>query len=355
MQNIPITNLYYLLCYSWSRLDEGDLIDIDLERHDRLINLLAHVLHKGVSRLFRRGMDQVYEENGEETSRPRGRFDFSESLKAPLLAKNRLFCWYEELTKNALHNQIILTTIHSLCRCPELDGRLRHQLSVTAKHFSGISTISLRAEHFRRVQLHRNNGSYRFLLNVCELFFSSLIPDGSTGTYRFQDFTRDEVKMRRVFQEFVFNFYKMEQRDFRVSSEMLKWDVSSLSEGTSAFLPDMRTDVCLDSPTRKIVIECKYTPTLLQSYWGSSTFRSEHLYQLFSYLKHFEKLGGRHLACEGLLLYPSASKSLDSVFVTQGHPVRVATLDLTESWTSIRTRLFSFLNDWSTSTLLPVV
>jgi 5-methylcytosine-specific restriction enzyme subunit McrC len=63
--------------------------------------------------------------------------------------------------------------------------------------------VALKAEHFTRVQLHKNNGFYRFLLHVCELCFFALLADERRGEYRFKDFVRDKVRMRIMFEAFV--------------------------------------------------------------------------------------------------------------------------------------------------------
>jgi len=157
--------------------------------------------------------------------------------------------------------------------------------------------------------------------------------------------------MRKVFQDFVYNFYRIEQKHFAVSSERLDWDTSYADPEAQALLPDMVTDVCLDSSSRKIVIECKFTPDVLQENWGKLSARSEHLYQLFAYLKHLEPRGGTHEHCEGLLLYPTATRSVDFVFDTQGHTVRVVTLDLREPWADIKVQLLSLLNQWGPRSL----
>src|SRR5665811_1767925 len=119
-----------------------------------------------------------------------------------------------------------------------------------------------------RVQLHRNNAFYRFLLHVCELCYSALLAEEQDGGYRFRDFVRDEVRMRKVFQDFVYNFYRIEQRQFEVSSERLDWDTSEADDKALELLPEMITDVCLHSPSRKIVIECKFTPDALKEHRG---------------------------------------------------------------------------------------
>jgi hypothetical protein len=69
------------------------------------------------------------------------------------------------------------------------------------------------------------------------------------------------------------------------------------------------------------------------------------------YLKHFERRGGVHERCEGLLLYPTAAHPVDFVFSTQGHTVRVVTLDLRAAWTDIKGQLLNLLNPWKVSAL----
>ena len=156
--------------------------------------------------------------------------------------------------------------------------------------------------------------------------------------------------MRRVFQDFVYNFYRVEQGYFTVSSERLDWDTTYVDPEARALLPEMATDVCLDSSSRKIVIECKFSPDVLRENWGKLSARSDHLYQLFSYLKHFEGRGGAHEHCEGLLLYPTATHPVDFIFDTQGHTVRVVTVDLRETWSDIRTQMLNLLNPWRVKT-----
>ena len=80
-------------------------------------------------------------------------------------------------------------------------------------------------------------------------------------------------------------------------------------------------------------------PNVLQENWAKLSARSEHLYQLFAYLEHLERRGGRHEHCEGLLLYPTATHSVDFAFNTQGHTVRAVTLDLREAWNNIKVQM----------------
>lgn len=348
---IPIGNLYYLLCYAWNRLDERDFVNVEALPRQDLPNLLARILIDGVKRLLRQGIDRAYIAHTQDTQSPKGKIDLADSLKRGLLLRNAVACVVDELSHEVLHNRIIRTTLHRLAATTEVDPSLSHELRKLEKQLDDVSLITLRAEHFARVQLHGNIAFYRFLLHVCELCFFALLAEERHGQYRIKDFVRDEVRMRKVFQDFVYNFYRIEQSHFGVSSERVEWDTSDADREALRLLPDMVTDVCLDSPSRKIVIECKFTPNVLKEHWGKLSARSEHLYQLFSYLKHLERRGGTHQHCEGLLLYPTATHSVDFVFNTQGHTVRVVTLDLREAWTDIKVRLLDLLNPWKPSTL----
>jgi 5-methylcytosine-specific restriction enzyme subunit McrC len=347
---VPIGNLYYLLCYAWNRLDEKDFVEVEALPRQDLPNLLARILINGVKRLLRQGVDRIYIAHTQDSQNPKGKIDITDSLKRGLLLRNAVACVVDELSHNVLHNSIIRTTLHRLSSTAEVDPGLRHELRMLEKQLGDVSLVALRAEYFARVQLNRNNAFYRFLLHVCELCFFALLADERHGEYRFKDFIRDEVRMRKVFQDFVYNFYRIEQEHFTVSSERFDWDTTYVDQKARTLLPEMITDVCLDSSSRKIVIECKFTSDVLQENWGKLSARSEHLYQLIAYLKHLERRGGVHENCEGLLLYPTAAHPVDFIFDTQGHTVRVVTLDLRETWNDIRTRLLNLLNPWNAST-----
>jgi 5-methylcytosine-specific restriction enzyme subunit McrC len=265
---IPIGNLYYLLCYAWNRLDERDFVEIEALPRQDLPNLVARILINGVKRLLRQGIDRIYIASVRDSQNPKGKIDITDSIKRGLLLRNAVACIVDELSHDVLHNRIIRTTLHRLAATAEVERSLRHELRILEMQLDDVSLIALRAEHFARVQLYRNSAFYRFLLHVCELCFFALLAEEGHGQYRFKDFVRDEVRMRKVFQDFIYNFYRFEQKHFVVSSERIDWDTSYVDGEARALLPEMLTDVCLDSVSRKIVIECKFTPNVLQESWG---------------------------------------------------------------------------------------
>jgi 5-methylcytosine-specific restriction enzyme subunit McrC len=294
---------------------------------------------------MRRGLDRGYVEIEDETTTIRGRIIVGDTLRRKLLMVGRANCRLDELRYDVLINQIIKATLSRLSEVEELDAKLRHELRRLKRLFSEVSEVSLSNTLFRRVQLSRNNGSYDLLIKICELVHSALLPhQEGTGT-RFSDILEDDKIMAGVFEAFVRNFFKAEQSEFHsVGSEYIQWDSQALNEGSAPYLPFMRTDVTLRSKHRTVIIDTKYYPEALAENYGRKKVRSDHLYQLFAYLKNCKSQSDRWASPpEGILLYPTTSLPLNLAFVIGGHEVRIRTLQLDQSWQKIHAELCDLL------------
>jgi len=341
---IPIQNIYYLLCYAWDVLDRKDLVDIEKENFQNLSDLFAKILIAGTTHLFKKGMDQGYRRFEEETGRLRGKIMIGPSLRSGLLRQARAICAYDELTHNVLHNQILKTTLRRLLRSSDLALSLRQDIELLLKRFPQVDEIPLQTRHFNQIQLTRNNKYYIFLLAICRIVHEQWLATETTGPLRFQDFLRDEDRMRRLFEAFVRNFYKKEAADFLVSAEGIRWQVHT--EGPDdQYLPAMRTDVSLVHRTqkKKIVVETKFKQDVLQHFWNVEKVHSDNLYQLFAYLKNLESRGGVDSNCQGVLLYAATDQHPDFYFSLPNHHVHVTALNLNQNWRLIERDLMALL------------
>ncbi|MCA9007856.1 MAG: hypothetical protein KDA70_21470, partial [Planctomycetaceae bacterium] len=262
------------------------------------------------------------------------------------LRKSRVHCVVDSFSYDVIHNRIIKATLRNLLRCRELDRDQRDRLLRLYRRLHDVSDIRLTLKDFNSVQLHRNNAWYGFLMQVCHLIFENLLINEETGDSQFRDFLRDERQMARLFENFVLNFYRQEQTEFSAKSELLAWQSVDATPEHQQFLPRMRTDVSLDSPTRKIVIDTKYYKDSLQNFHGNSSVHSGNLYQLFAYLKNFSLKHipkGDSRPIEGILLYPTTVQSLSLTYKIHGHSIRIVTLNLDTNWQEIRQQLLDLL------------
>jgi McrBC 5-methylcytosine restriction system component len=140
--NIPIQNIYYLLCYAWDKLAERDVIAvIAVEAIDMttLADLFARVLINGTNHLLKRGFDRGYLSQHEWTGRLRGRICFQEAIRRNARATGRLPCDFDELSYNVLHNCILKATMRRLIRTQGLAAECSESLTQLCRLFLGYS------------------------------------------------------------------------------------------------------------------------------------------------------------------------------------------------------------------------
>ena len=146
--HIPIQNIYYLLSYAWNKLEESKIVGVQNIRCDTLVDLFAKVLANGISYILRRGIDRGYLLHLEETGTLRGKVDFNTTLKRTNFSTPQVYCEYDELNYNVLHNQILKTTLDKLIRFQELDHAIRADLIFLYRTLKEVELIRLTKRHF---------------------------------------------------------------------------------------------------------------------------------------------------------------------------------------------------------------
>jgi 5-methylcytosine-specific restriction enzyme subunit McrC len=341
--DIPILNVYYLLCYAWDKLAERDIVDVETLGSTSLVDLFARVLISGTNHLLKRGFDRGYVAQHESIGRIRGRICFTEAIRSQSTASGRLPCDFDELSYNVLHNQILKATFRRVGRLTNLNPQCSEGLLQLARRLAEVDDIPLNERAFGNVQLHRNNGFYDFLLKICQLILRNLLISEKTGAGKFTDFVRDPEQMAALFEEFVRNFYRI-HTPYWVGRENISWRWQPVDQASRALLPKMQTDISLVSSTAKIVIDCKYTPRALQHKFGGSKLRSEHLYQINAYMDNLGPLFGGG-ASRLMLLYPTAGEAVRADYVAGERRISIRTLNLAQPWPAIHDDLLALLDD----------
>ncbi|MGY2130973.1 5-methylcytosine restriction system specificity protein McrC [Hymenobacter sp. HD11105] len=341
---IPIQNLYYLLCYAWNRLPEQEpWLAAEATTFHRPLELLGQVLLSGTRRLLRQGLRQAYAEREKELGELRGRVLLDASLSRDLLRRGRAVCAYDELGPDTPFLRVLLGTLEQLSKAQQVPAALRQELRAVRRHFpTDLPPTPLNSHALRAVRRTRPTGHEALLLNVCELIHRSALPEpAADGRTRFVDFRRDERLMAQLFEAFVRNFYRLEQRRFRVLSETISWQAAAEEPDDLSLLPAMITDTTLEAPDRKIILDTKYYRAALRPRYDRQRLISPHLYQLYAYLQNQNSPPSQQL--EGVLLYPAATREVDLRYTLGGHPVRVVTLDLNQPWPGIAADLLKLI------------
>lgn len=337
--SIPIENIYYLLCYAWNKLEEKERVGVSAEDCTNLLDLLAKVLINSSKILLKRGIDRNYIDVTTEFTGVKGKLLLSQSIKSQLLPKQRTICSFDEFSANILINQILVATLIRLIRTDNLDLSLKSEIKNLLWRFGEIDQIELRPRIFNNIRLHRNNKFYGFILDVCRLIFENSLLSEKKGEWHFMDFIRDEIKMRYLFEEFLRNFYTIEQSKYKVRRENINWQFFAKSETHLRFLPLMQTDITLENVETKIIIDAKFYKETLKANRGTEKINSANLYQLFSYLINQRKNDERTQKTAGILLYPTIDAEYDFQFQFENHPIFIRTVNLNENWRKIDNRL----------------
>ena len=341
---IPLPTLYYFLCYAWNRLPEPAVLrDSEATPFARPLGLLARVLLHATRRRLRTGLPRRFQAHEAELTSLRGRIELGPSLRRGLLAQGRAVCTFDELSPDSPLHRLLAHTLAVLARAAALPAPLRRELSQVARQLPVPTAADApSAATFRELRRQRPASADQFLAHVCELVWQSALPEpAANGRGRFADFRRDEALMARLFEQFVRNFYRREQRRYRVFAETIAWQAQAAAPEALALLPTMLTDTTLEAPDRKIILDTKYYAAALRSRYDQPRLIAPHLYQLYAYLQNLRPAPGQ--ALEGILLYPAATQAVDLRYTLGGHPVRVVTLDLHQPWPGIAADLLRLL------------
>jgi 5-methylcytosine-specific restriction enzyme subunit McrC len=343
--SIPIANLYYLLAYASDVLPMRGYASVGVEPTVKVQDLFARLLIDETGILLRRGLDQGYVEVSYDSEVIRGRIDFADSVRRSLIQRRVLAIDVAELTHDVLHNQILKSTLHALAGVSDLEPDLKRDLIATARALPVIQQIEINDQVFRRVQLGANTRAYRFLMDVCAIVYESLLPDEATGTHRFRDFLREDGPLAKLWEKFLLNFYRRHASGFKVQAKNLSWHGSA--KGQRSMLPQMRTDVWLESAEQVIVIDAKYYADALEhDRWDGSRLKLKptHVYQMFAYLSNAKKVTDRTRGVSGALLYPLVNTAVQADVQLHDFPLKARTIDLKSHWTQIEADLLAVLD-----------
>lgn len=345
---IPIANLWLLMLYASTFYEPGTESIDGAEKYPELLpDLLAEILVASVSERIRKPLTPIFSMASRDLRRVRGRIDVLRTESHQLLRRGQIACRFDELTNDSPRNKMVLAALNSLAPLvgsKSLASACRNQSRALER--MGVSTnYTAREAKALRIRLTRNDTQDRRMIQAAQLALTMDLPMDTAAP---QGITRKSVdihEFRRLFEAAVGGLYTatLVPEGWRVlRGRQLDWNAEYGTTGASPLMPQMKTDIILENAVdnRRIVIDTKFTSILAHGKYGKDTFKSSHLYQLYTYVRTQEKNSDPLSASsEGMLIYPATGQTIRESIQLSGHKMTAATIDLTRPAVEVRQQL----------------
>lgn len=338
--HIFIRNIYYMLSYAFKELKQNNYESMAKEEFERVLDLFAEILFKGVSMQLKQGLYREYVEKHESLSTLKGHIDINETIRNRIQRKHLLACDYDELSENNLLNQILKSTILKLVRCAEVDKKRKSQLLKLLPFFADVADINLKNVRWSTLTFQRNNQAYKMLMNLCYFISTEILMTTERGDYKMATFS--DENMSRLYERFILEYYRAEHEELKVNSEKIDWNITE-KDSLIKFLPTMQSDITLSKGNKTLIIDAKYYSRMTQRYFDKSTIHSGNMYQIFTYVKNRDVENTGNVS--GLLLYAKTDEDIVPKLNTTigSNKFYVEVLDLNQEFDVIKGQLECFL------------
>ena len=324
-KGILIKNIYYMLTYAFQILRQSNYDDIAAEDFENIHDMFAAILGKGVAQQLKHGLYREYVNKSDNLTTLRGKLDISGTIKNKLQHKQSLFCFYDELSENNLLNQVIKTTMLLLIKQKNVKLVNKSILKKDLLFFDSVDYIEPELIRWNSIRYQRNNQSYRMLINICRLVIDGLLLSTEKGIIKMATFL-DDQRMSHLYEKFILEYFRYHHPELRANPDQVQWN---LDDDNDMWLPNMITDITLKSKDgRVLILDAKYYGQQMQSNFDVQTYRNGNLYQIFTYVKNYDK---HHTGkVSGMLLYAKTSEEFQPVnsFLMGGNKISVDYLDL---------------------------
>lgn len=326
-----------MLSYAYRILNEEGYKSIEGEEFENIHDLMATILVKGVSSQCKRGLHKDYIQRTEITGSLKGKIDVSNSIKGNTLIRRSMVCHVDNFSENILLNQIIKSTMVLLIRNKNVKIGIRKELKSLILFFENVDLIEPQSINWSAVSFHRNNATYKLLINICQLVIKGMLMTTESGELKMKQFI-DDQQMHQLYERFLLNYYKKEFPEYSASASYIDWNVDN---GITEFLPAMKTDITLSQGGKTLIVDAKYYGNTMQTHtmFNSKKLISSNLYQIYTYVKNKDRDGSGDVS--GLLLYAKTDEEItpNNDYQIDGNRIVVRTVDLGAEWPEIVVQL----------------
>jgi len=326
-KSIFIKNIYYMLSYAFTSLNQSNYKDIASEDFDNIHNLFAAILGKGIGRQLKQGLYREYLNKIEDMAVMRGKIDIPGTIRKRIAHQQVLTCEYDELSENNMLNQILKTTVMILLTHSRVDAKYKNDLKKEMLYFSNVDTLDPAAIKWSSIRFQRSNQTYHMLISLCQLILRGMLMTTDSGDYKLASFI-DDQRMSRLYEKFILEYYNKEFPRLNANASQVPW---ALDDGIDTMLPVMQSDIMLSHGEKVLIIDTKYYTHTTQVQYDVHSLHSNNLYQIFTYVKNKDlEFGNKPHTVSGMLLYARTDETIqpDNEYQMSGNKIIVRTLNL---------------------------
>jgi len=326
---VRIRNIYHMLAYAFRSLNTGSASHMGSEEFENLHELFAEILIISMRKQLKRGLPRHYTCHQEELGNLRGKIDIQSSLRGMTMVRHHLMCEFDEFTEDTPGNRVIKCALTHLLRQGDVSSDRKHFLKFLRSSLSGVADVA-----YGKIPQQRTGGAdYVMLVNVCCFLLDGLLMN-TGGGYTMREWLTDEA-MSSLYERFLRAYFQRHYPHFHARAARIEWDMPDVPQ----HMPEMRSDVYLSHNDKTLIIDAKFYNRTMAEHFGKKTYRSLHLYQIYTYVKNADRAKSGSVA--GMLLYAKTGEDItpDSECVIGGNGISVKTLDLTRDFAGIRSQL----------------
>lgn len=326
-----------MLAYAYSVLNEDGYKRVTSEHFNNAADLFAAILSKGISNQIKRGLGKGYTNRIDSLNIPTGKIRVSDSIKRQTIIKKQLICEYDDYNENIYINKILKITAKLLLSSKEVSQKNKRMLKKNILYFENVDEINPKRIDWSRIKYHRNNATYRMIINICYLVISGMIISQEDGPRKLSQYI-DDQHMHKLYEKFIYQYFKKNYPKLNVSASQIEW---CIDDGIIDYLPIMKSDIMIENEEKILIIDAKYYSKTMQynSMYNSRTIHSSNLYQIFAYVKNKAMITAKEVS--GLLLYAKTDEDIipSNSYLMSGNKISINTLDLNREFVEIENSL----------------
>ena len=344
VKGIAIQNIYYMLAYAFRTLREGDYARVSTEDFENAEDLFGEILSIGISRLLKRGLHRMYEEQTEDLRGLRGKVELAPTIRHWANHRKLITCTHDEFTVNNPFNQILKSTAEGLVRTGRL-VKSRSGLMRVLRYFATVDSVPLRQIKWANLRYERSNRHYQMLMNVCRFVIDGLLmgEDAAAGERKIRSMEIDESKMASLYEGFLREYYAVHYR-LNSASKKIAWDVPSGTDVSQ--LPMMVSDITLTDGVKTLILDAKFYGSIMQENYEKHSYRNSHINQVLVYALNEHNRTGKEVAATLLYAKTGECEAKPGRWPIGGYQIGVEIIDLGASFADISAQLDKIVADY---------